>query len=131
MQQCPRSIKKTLHRIFSCPVLSGAFRATLLKAFPLHKAFPLQFCLRGIKTTLYRNFSCAMYKVAEGFSETTLPQEYQDNIVQDYFLCNVVWSLLDNIAQDFNRWNVVLGVLRQHCRRFFLVKCCLQSLGEL
>ena len=30
-----------------------------------------------------------------------LAQEYYDNIEQDFFMCNVVSSLLDNIAQGF------------------------------
>ena len=47
-----------------------------------------------------------------------------------FFLCNVVWSLLDNIAQGFNPRNAVPGVLRQHYTGFFLVHRCLESLGQ-
>ena len=38
-------------------------------------------------TTLHRVFSCGMSS-----------QEYEDNIAQDFFLCNVIWSRSDNIA---------------------------------
>ena len=46
-------------------------------------------------TTLHKVLACAM-----------LSQKYEDNIDLDYFLCNVVWSLLDNIVQDLYLFNV-------------------------
>ena len=46
-------------------------------------------------TTFHKVLACAM-----------LSQKYEDNIDLDYFLCNVVWSLLDNIAQDLYLFNV-------------------------
>ena len=42
--------------------------------------------LSGVSCTLYRVFTCAI-----------LPQKYQDNIEQDFFLDIVVWSLLDKV----------------------------------
>ena len=39
-------------------------------------------------TTLHKDFTCAM-----------LSREYLNNIEQEFFLCKIVWSLLDNIAQ--------------------------------
>ena len=39
---------------------------------------------------MHKDFTCAMQS-----------QEYYDNIEQNFFLCNVVWSLLDNIEQYF------------------------------
>ena len=63
-----------------------------------------QCCPKRIKTTLNRMFSWAMLS---GASRTTLhrvctcvilSQEYKDNIEQDFFLCNVVWSLLGKIV---------------------------------
>ena len=54
-------------------------------------------------TILHKVFTCAV-----------LSQEYKDNIEQDFFLCNVVWSQLDNIAQSFYLYSVVQKVLRQH-----------------
>ena len=42
-----------------------------------------------------------------------LSQDYQDNIEQDFYLCNVVWRFLDNIAQSFYLCDVVPSVLRQ------------------
>ena len=51
---CPKSIKTTLIRIFSCAMLSGAFWATL------HKAVPVKFCPKSIKTTLKKIFPCVI-----------------------------------------------------------------------
>ena len=74
-------------------------------------------------------------------------QGYEDNIDQDFFLCNVVWSLRDNTAQDFYLFNIVSrvsspgttldkknflwcspGGSRQHCIRKNPVKYCLNTL---
>ena len=60
------------------------------------KFLPVQCCPKSIRTTLNRIF----------------------------FLCNVVWSLLDNIAQSLYLRNVVPRVLRQHWTGFFPMQCC-------
>ena len=52
--------------------------------------------------TLHKIFVCAR-----------LSQEYYKIIEQDFFLCNVVWSLFSNIAQDFCQYNIVPRVLRR------------------
>ena len=70
-----------------------------------------------VDTTLHRVFSWAM-----------LSQEYYDNITQDFFMCNAVWSLSSDIAQGFYLRNIVLRVLRQYW--FFLVQCCLEPQGQ-
>ena len=51
-------------------------------------------------------------------------------IAQDFFLCNVVWGLLDNIAQGFYLCNVVPRVLRQHCIGFIYMQSCLEPFGQ-
>ena len=53
------------------------------------------------RTSLHRLFTCAMFS-----------QEYQDNMAQEFFLCNVVWILSDNTGQVFYLFYVVPGVLR-------------------
>ena len=53
-----------------------------------------------------------------------------DDIALGFFLCSVVWSLLDNIVQGFYLCNVVPRVLRQHWAGFFPVRCCLEPLGQ-
>ena len=50
---------------------------------------------RASWTTLHRVFTSAI-----------LSQEHKNNTEQDFFLCNVVWSLLDNITQGFYLCNV-------------------------
>ena len=35
-----------------------------------------------------------------------LSQQYQENIQQDFFMCNVVWNLLGNITQGLFLRNV-------------------------
>ena len=93
VQNCPKSIKKKLHRIFSYAMLSRAFQATLhvvltcgmlfkeyqskiaqdflcLKPFGHYiGVLPVQCCPVGIKTTLNRIFSYAMLS---GATQTTL-----------------------------------------------------------
>ena len=85
------------------------------------------------QTTLHRVFSCAM-----------LPQDYQDNIKQDFFLCNVVWShsqyfigfwpvqyYLKSIKTTLDRFfssTMSLEPLRQYCIEFSAVKCCCNSI---
>ena len=65
---------------------------------------PVQCCPKSIKAKLHR---IIFYEMLSGASRTTLHRvftcamlshEYQDNIKQDFFLCDVVWSLLSNIA---------------------------------
>ena len=80
----------------------------------------------GIKMTLHRIFS---YAKLSGASLTTLhrvltcamlSQKYSGKIEQDFFLRNVVWTLLDSIAQDFDLFNVDPRVFRKHCTGVFL-----------
>ena len=96
VQCCPKSIETIFNRIFSmqcCQEPLGEHCTTFL---------PMECCRNSIKTTLNRVFTCAM-----------LSQDYQDNIEQDFYLCNVVWRFLDNIAQSFYLCDVVPSVLRQ------------------
>ena len=51
VQCCPKTIKKTLKRIFSCAMWSGASMTTL------HRVFSVQYYPKSIKITLNRNFS--------------------------------------------------------------------------
>ena len=91
-----------LHRAFSCAMLAQQYSTTLNSSFPVKccleplgqhctRILPVQCCPKSIKTKLNGNF----------------------------FLCNVVWSLLDNNTQGFYLCNVVPRVLRQHWTRFF------------
>ena len=72
--------------------------------------FPVQCSLESLgQHSQDRVFACGM-----------LSQEYFDIIEQGFFMCSVVWSLLDNIAQGFYLCcNVVPRVLRQHWTGFF------------
>ena len=54
--------------------------------------------------------------------------EYWDKIQQDFFLCNVIWRLLDNIEQDFLLCHAVQTVLRQHWTGFLPVQCFPKSI---
>ena len=70
---CPRSIKTTLHRVFSCALLSGASRTTLIRVFTSVMLFQeyldnitqdfflcnIVLSIKSIKKTLNRFFSCA------------------------------------------------------------------------
>ena len=78
--------------------------------------FPVQCCLEpiGQHCTRFLPVQCC-------------PQEYYNFTEQDFFMCNVVWRLLDNIAQGFYLCNVVPKVLRQHWTGFFPVQCCVQD----
>ena len=81
--------------------------------------FSCAMLFRASRTTLHRVFTCAV-----------LSQEYLGQQWTGFFLCNVVWSLLDYIAQGFYLCHVVWRVLRQHWTRFFHVECCVESLGQ-
>ena len=76
---CPKSIKTTLIRIFSCAMLSGAFWATL------HKAFPVKFWPKIIRTTLNEIFPCVILSrvfwttLHKAFTCRMLFQENYDN----------------------------------------------------
>ena len=76
--------------------------------------------LSGVsRVTLHRFFTCAM-----------LSQDYYDNIEQNFFMYNVVWSLLDNIVEGFTS-----EMLSQECQDnieqdFFSMQCCLDSLRQ-
>ena len=73
--------------------------------------------LSGVsRVPLHRFSTCAV-----------LSQEYYDNIEQDFFMYNFVWSLLDNIVQGFT-----CAMLSQDCQDnieqdFFSTQCCLDS----
>ena len=87
--------------------------------------------LSGVSwATLHRVFICSI-----------LSQEYLGQHWTGFFLCSVVWSLLDNIAQDFyqcyvgpwltdnfyeenNLYNVVLTMLGQHYIVILFIQCC-------
>ena len=73
-------------------------------------------------TDYYRKTNQFKIKIAE--------KKRSDDIVLGFFLCNVVWSLLDNIWQGFYLCNVVPRVLRQDWKGFFLMRCCLEPLGQ-
>ena len=53
----------------------------------LHGMFPDAMLSGAFRRTLRRVLTCAMSS-----------QEYQGKITQDYFLCNVAWSLSDTIT---------------------------------
>ena len=125
VQCCPKSIKTTLHRIFSCAKLSGASWATLLRVSsceivpqeyyaniaqdfflclePLGQHcigfLPVQCRPKSIKTTLHRIFS---YAKLPGASRATLHR---------VFICVLLSKeYYDNIAQDFFLCKVVWSV---------------------
>ena len=107
----------TLHRVFSSAILSEEYQDNIEQDFYMcNVAWSLfdkisqgfyqctQCCPQSIRTTLNRTLSvqCCLERLGQYCSRflscTVLSQEYQDNIKQDFFLCNVVWSFLDNIA---------------------------------
>ena len=50
---------------------------------------------------------------------------------REFFLCNVVWSLMDNIAQGFYLYRVIPRVLPKiTLNKCFSVQCCLEALGQ-
>ena len=125
VQCCPKSIKTTLHRIFSCAMLSGASRATLLRVFGceilsqeyyanIAQDFFLcleslgQHCIgfltlqcrpKSIKTTLHRIFS---YTKLPGASRATLHRvSICAMLSKEYY---------NNIAQDFFLYKVVWSI---------------------
>ena len=68
-------------------------------------------CTGFFSCTMFSGFSWATLKRV--FTCVMLPQEYYSNIEQDFFLCNVVWSLLDNIAQGVNSYKELLDSIVQ------------------
>ena len=95
---------------------------------------------------LARGFSCAMsgkfVNVSAAFAAISYYKKnylVQNKIHQkvmlfrrlctEFFLCNVVWSLLVNIAPGFYLCNVVPIVLRKYWTKLFHVQCCLEPLG--
>ena len=65
VQCCPKSIKTTLNRIFSCAMLCAGFFPVQCRLQPIGqyctKLLPVQCCPKSIKATLSRFFSCAMF----------------------------------------------------------------------
>ena len=114
MQCCPKSIKTTLNRIFSCKMLSQEHQGKIEQDY-----LPVKFCPKSINTTLNTISSCAMFS---GDSLTTL---------RKVFTCAMVTQEYKyNIEKDFFLNNVVPRVLRQHLTGFFPVQCFLETLGQ-
>ena len=81
MKCCPKNIKRTLNRIFSYAVLSGAWRTTLQKVF---------FCSP-------RKYSWDNITQIKTFGSVV--REAPNNIAQEKVMCNLVLKRWDNIAQ--------------------------------
>ena len=77
------SLWATLDRVFTCPVQGCSNRIATL----LNRIFSCAMLSGSSSTTLHKVFTCGMFS-----------KEYQNNIEQDLFLCNFVWSLKDNIS---------------------------------
>ena len=119
MKCCPEIIKLTLDRIFFYAKLSAASRATLHRVLTMSRIFSYEMMSGPSQKTLHRVLICSM-----------LTQKYQENIPQDFFSCNVAWSLSDNIVLGFDLCNVVPRALRQYWTGFFLMQCCLEPLWQ-
>ena len=126
-------------------MLSGSSWTTLQSFLPV-QCYP-----KSIKTTLKRIFSCALFSGAscctlhKVFTCGMLSQKYcLRQHLTGFFLCNIVWSLLDNIGQDFflsnvvpgltdnfheeyNLWNDLLTMLEQQCIGLLSSQCCLNT----
>ena len=57
-----------------------------------------------------------------------MSQEYYNNTEEDFFMYNVVWSDLDNIVKGI--YPVQCCSMSIKTTGFFLVKCCLEHLGQ-
>ena len=86
------------------------------------------YMLYGTAASYYWKINQSNIKIAEKWCEV-MPFEWHYNTL-DFFLCSVVWSLLDNIAQGFYLYNFVPRVLRQYWTGFFPVCCCLEPQGQ-
>ena len=129
-QCCPKSIKITLHRIFSYEMLSGAFRTTL------HRVLIYARLSQEYQTTLHMTFSDAKLSrisraVLHGvFSCVMLSQEYQDNNEQELFFCKVIWSLKNKIAQGFYLCDVVQSFFNNTAQGLLSVQYCPKIISQ-
>ena len=86
---------------------------------------PVQCCPKNITTTLNRFFhvQCCLEPLGQHCTRF-LPVQCSPKCIKttsnkSFFLCNVIWSILDDNAQDFYLYNVVPRELRQHWKVFF------------
>ena len=109
VQCCPRSIKTTLHRIFSCVILSGAHH-------------PRQHCnvVPGV-----------LRKHCSEFFPVQCRQEPLGQHCIGFFLCNAVPGVLQQHCTGFFYFfpmQCCLEPLGQHCIEFWPVQCCPKSI---
>ena len=71
-------------------------------------------------TRYYQKINWVKIKIAEKWC-------YSDKIALSFFLCNVLWSLLDNMAQGFLSYFVQCfpKKIKTALKMIFLVQCCL------
>ena len=98
--------------------------------------FKIKIAKNIIQTTLHWIFSCAMLSGASWetlhrvFVCAVLSQKYYDFIEQDFFMCSVVWNLLDNTALGIYLCKVAPRELRKHWTGFFFLCNVVWSLKD-
>ena len=126
--QCfPKSIETKLNRFFSCAILSGASWTTLHKDFTYFPNVVPQ-VLRQHRTWFFP-VECYLNPLGHHCTRILLAQWVVPRVLRQhwkgFFLCNVVWSLLDKTAQGFYLYFTCTFQirLRQHSTRKLLVQC--------
>ena len=123
------SLKDNIEQTFNlCKVVPAVLKQHC------RRSCPVQCCPMSIKTTLNRIFlvQCCLEPHGQhyiGFPLCYVVPGVLRQHIQDFLLCNVVWSLRDNIARGFNQWfstRFIPEVLKQHYRRFFV--CAMLSI---